>query len=111
MDVVSTAAPTATTATNPVPNANQRVQPPSGIDIIKLKAVGENREIHFRVRTTTKLGKLKKSYCKRVVSTILIDITLCFLPLCINNHSFFVHRFAAYTDDVFTVQLQGDGDQ
>jgi len=35
-------------------------------DIIKLKAVGENREIHFRVRTTSKLGKLKKSYCKRV---------------------------------------------
>jgi len=36
-----------------------------GHDIIKLKAVGAFREIHFRVKTTAKLGKLKKSYCKR----------------------------------------------
>src|SRR5687767_10103682 len=51
------------------PRAVQSSQhPPRQItgDIIKLKAVGENREIHFRVRTTSKLGKLKKSYCKRV---------------------------------------------
>jgi len=51
------------------PRAVQSLQhPPRQItgDIIKLKAVGENREIHFRVRTTSKLGKLKKSYCKRV---------------------------------------------
>jgi len=44
---------------------------PVASDIIKLKAVGENREIHFRVKTTSKLGKLKKSYCKRVVRFLL----------------------------------------
>ncbi|KAI1285084.1 Small ubiquitin-related modifier [Halotydeus destructor] len=38
----------------------------AGHDIIKLKAIGEDREITFRVKMTTKLGKLKKSYCKRV---------------------------------------------
>jgi hypothetical protein len=51
----------------PASTANP-IQRPLAMDIIKLKAVGENREIHFRVKTTSKLGKLKKSYCKRVVS-------------------------------------------
>nr|XP_018915277.1 PREDICTED: small ubiquitin-related modifier-like [Bemisia tabaci] len=36
-------------------------------DFIKLKVVGnDSNEIHFRVRMTTHMGKLKKSYSERV---------------------------------------------
>jgi small ubiquitin-related modifier len=56
---------------------------PVGNDIIKLKAVGD-REIHFRVKTTTKLGKLKKSYCKRV-RVPMICLRFSFKGLIINN--------------------------
>ena len=55
-------------SSNMTANKTSNNQRPVATDIIKLKAVGENREIHFRVKTTSKLGKLKKSYCKRVVS-------------------------------------------
>lgn len=48
-----------------------------GNDIIKLKAVGEYREMHCRVKMTTKLGKLKKSYCKRVVSEWFQNFRWC----------------------------------
>ena len=37
------------------------------VEYIKLKVVGqEENEIHYRVKTTTLLGKLKKSYSDRV---------------------------------------------
>ncbi|KAI1303046.1 Small ubiquitin-related modifier [Halotydeus destructor] len=36
-------------------------------DYIKLKVVGQDsNEIHFRVKKTTQMGKLKKSYSERV---------------------------------------------
>jgi small ubiquitin-related modifier len=36
-------------------------------EYIKLKVVGQNsNEIHFRVKQTTQMGKLKKSYSERV---------------------------------------------
>ena len=38
-------------------------------EYIKLKVVGQDsNEIHFRVKMTTAMGKLKKSYSERVVS-------------------------------------------
>lgn len=38
-------------------------------EYIKLKVVGQDsNEIHFRVKMTTQMGKLKKSYSERVVS-------------------------------------------
>jgi len=40
---------------------------------IKLKVVGQDSNaIHLRVRMTTKMGKLKKSYSKRVVAPIVL---------------------------------------
>jgi len=36
-------------------------------DYIKLKVVGQDsNEIHFRVKFTTQMGKLKKSYAERI---------------------------------------------
>ncbi|RWS21828.1 small ubiquitin-related modifier-like protein [Leptotrombidium deliense] len=36
---------------------------------IQLKVVGQDgNEVHFRVKKTTELGKLKRSYSERVVS-------------------------------------------
>lgn len=36
-------------------------------EYIKLKVVGQDsNEIHFRVKQTTQMGKLKKSYAERV---------------------------------------------
>jgi small ubiquitin-related modifier len=36
-------------------------------EYIKLKVVGQDsNEIHFRVKQTTQMGKLKKSYSERV---------------------------------------------
>lgn len=38
-----------------------------GNEYIKLKVVGQDsNEIHFRVKMTTQMGKLKKSYSERV---------------------------------------------
>ena len=38
-------------------------------EYIKLKVVGQDsNEIHFRVKMSTQMGKLKKSYSERVVS-------------------------------------------
>lgn len=38
-------------------------------EYIKLKVVGQDsNEIHFRVKMTTQMGKLKRSYSERVVS-------------------------------------------
>ena len=40
-------------------------------EYIKLKVVGQDsNEIHFRVKQTTQMGKLKKSYSERVSSTV-----------------------------------------
>ena len=40
-------------------------------EYIKLKVVGQDsNEIHFRVKQTTQMGKLKKSYSERVNSTL-----------------------------------------
>ena len=39
-------------------------------EYIKLKLVGRNDEIHFRVKMTTQMGKLKKSYSERVGALI-----------------------------------------
>ncbi|XP_075237142.1 small ubiquitin-related modifier-like [Lycorma delicatula] len=51
---------------------NQEQKPDSGpsdssTEYIKLKVVGnDSNEIHFRVKMTTQMGKLKKSYSERV---------------------------------------------
>ena len=37
---------------------------------ITLKVVGRNNEIHFKVKMTTQMGKLKKSYSERVGAPI-----------------------------------------
>ncbi|XP_076349174.1 small ubiquitin-related modifier 1-like isoform X1 [Tachypleus tridentatus] len=52
-------------------SAQHQVQKPdggdSGSEYIKLKVVGQDsNEIHFRVKMTTQMGKLKKSYSERV---------------------------------------------
>ena len=40
---------------------------PEDTEYIKLKVVGQDsNEIHFRVKKTTLMGKLKKSYSERV---------------------------------------------
>ena len=39
-------------------------------EYITLKVVGRNNEIHFRVKMTTQMGKLKKSYSERVGAPI-----------------------------------------
>lgn len=51
---------------------DQEAKPSSGVledeknDIIKVKVIGEDRsEIHFRLKMTTKLKKLKDSYSRR----------------------------------------------
>jgi small ubiquitin-related modifier len=42
-------------------------------EYIKLKVVGQDsNEIHFRVKQTTQMGKLKKSYSERVGALVLI---------------------------------------
>ena len=42
-------------------------------EYIKLKVVGQDsNEIHFRVKQTTQMGKLKKSYSERVGSLVLL---------------------------------------
>ncbi|XP_008471879.1 small ubiquitin-related modifier 1 isoform X1 [Diaphorina citri] len=39
------------------------------VEYIKLKVLSsDSNEIHFRVKMTTPMGKLKKSYSERVVS-------------------------------------------
>ncbi|XP_062948186.1 small ubiquitin-related modifier 1-like [Cynocephalus volans] len=35
-------------------------------EYIKLKAIGQDSEIHFKVKMTTHLKKLKESYCQRI---------------------------------------------
>lgn len=51
---------------------NQEQKPDAGpgdtnSEYIKLKVVGnDSNEIHFRVKMTTQMGKLKKSYSERV---------------------------------------------
>lgn len=48
-----------------------------GSEYIKLKVVGQDsNEIHFRVKMTTQMGKLKKSYSERVVSCFELSV-LC----------------------------------
>ena len=46
-------------------------------EYIKLKVVGQDsNEIHFRVKQTTQMGKLKKSYSERVslsLRVVMID--------------------------------------
>ena len=62
---------------NPTSNIGQK-EPPTKTaaekDVetkyITLKVVGRNNEIHFRVKMTTQMGKLKKSYSERVGVTI-----------------------------------------
>lgn len=57
---------------NIVPFISQDQKPDAGdagSEYIKLKVVGQDsNEIHFRVKMTTQMGKLKKSYSERVVS-------------------------------------------
>lgn len=56
-------------------NQEQNETKPSGGDgaeYIKLKVVGQDsNEIHFRVKNTTSMAKLKKSYSERVVSILM----------------------------------------
>ena len=48
-------------------------------EYIKLKVVGQDsNEIHFRVKQTTQMGKLKKSYSERVgvpVTSLRLDLS------------------------------------
>ncbi|RWS19838.1 small ubiquitin-related modifier-like isoform X1, partial [Leptotrombidium deliense] len=42
-------------------------------EYIKLKVVGQDsNEIHFRVKMTTQMGKLKKSYSERVFAAAIL---------------------------------------
>uniref|UniRef100_A0A5F9CCM5 Rad60/SUMO-like domain-containing protein n=1 Tax=Oryctolagus cuniculus TaxID=9986 RepID=A0A5F9CCM5_RABIT len=44
-------------------------------EYIKLKVIGQDSsEIHFKVKMTTHLKKLKESYCQRQVRELLIII-------------------------------------
>ena len=56
-----------------------------GDEYIKLKVVGQDsNEIHFRVKQTTQMGKLKKSYSERVgvpVSSLRLCSLICILEL------------------------------
>ena len=51
-------------------------------EYIKLKVVGQDsNEIHFRVKQTTQMGKLKKSYSERVgVPVTSLRLDNCFVP-------------------------------
>lgn len=53
---------------------NQDPKPEGGdssSEYIKLKVVGQDgNEIHFRVKMTTQMGKLKKSYSERVAVSV-----------------------------------------
>ncbi len=54
----------------------------AGSEYIKLKVVGQDsNEIHFRVKMTTQMGKLKKSYSERVVRSYLIYLYILFKNL------------------------------
>jgi hypothetical protein len=47
----------------------------------------DSNEIHFRVKMTTQMGKLKKSYSERVVSyesPLIMGILILFLKLILN---------------------------
>lgn len=45
----------------------QKAEGDSGSEYIKLKVVGQDsHEIHFRVKMTTQMGKLKRSYSDRL---------------------------------------------
>lgn len=49
-----------------------RIEPQPEDEFLKLRVIGQNfneeREIHFRVKTSTEMVKLKMSFSKRVVS-------------------------------------------
>ena len=48
----------------------------SNSEYIKLKVVGQDsNEIHFRVKMTTQMGKLKRSYSERVVSICFLNVS------------------------------------
>ena len=54
-----------------------------GSEYIKLKVVGQDsNEIHFRVKMTTQMGKLKKSYSERVVSFNTSKLWQCLIFVC-----------------------------
>merc|ERR1711962_1695793 len=51
----------------PASTLRQQVEMGDETEYIKLKVVGQDsNEIHFRVKQTTRMGKLKKSYSERV---------------------------------------------
>ncbi len=42
-------------------------RPPEAAEYIKLKVVGQDsNEVHFKVKYSTQMGKLKKSYAERI---------------------------------------------
>ena len=50
----------------------QNVEGGNDSEYIKLKVVGQDsHEIHFRVKMTTQMAKLMRSYCEKVVSILL----------------------------------------
>ncbi|KAL1476675.1 hypothetical protein MTO96_018241 [Rhipicephalus appendiculatus] len=53
-------------------DANQDPKPEGAdCEYIKLKVVGQDgNEIHFKVKMTTQMGKLKKSYSERVAMSV-----------------------------------------
>ncbi|XP_014242154.1 small ubiquitin-related modifier-like [Cimex lectularius] len=55
------------TDTQPTQKPEQATTEKENSDYIKLKVVGnDSNEIHFKVKLTTQMGKLKKSYSERV---------------------------------------------
>ena len=51
-------------------------------EYIKLKVVGQDsNEIHFRVKQTTQMGKLKKSYSERVSLFLYFKSVLVFFRM------------------------------
>ncbi|CAN8021674.1 unnamed protein product, partial [Ixodes persulcatus] len=51
-------------------NQDSKADGGDSCEYIKLKVVGQDgNEIHFKVKMTTQMGKLKKSYSERVVSS------------------------------------------
>ena len=51
-------------------------------EYIKLKVVGQDsNEIHFRVKQTTQMGKLKKSYSERVSVFLHFQLFLGFFRM------------------------------
>ena len=79
-------------------------------EYIKLKVVGQDsNEIHFRVKQTTQMGKLKKSYYERV-GVPVTSLRFLFDGRRINNdESMLALEREMEEDDVIEVYQEQDG--